>query len=129
MVCKSSPWRRWGAPPLALLASGYRLRGNVRTVSNNLRYSSFLDCYRFNTFDQFCFKDLAVLGGAKYLTWTAGLDALNPSIPVAELTAHNAKQTNYSPDRDAFVALLRSAVSSIAGADTGDGIGASTMEL
>ena len=83
---------------------------------------------RFNTFDQFCFKDLAALGGAKYFTWTAGLEALRPSIPIAELTARNAKQTNYSPDSDAFVSLLRSAVSSITDSP-GDVIGATRMEL
>lgn len=72
----------------------------------------------FNTYDEFCYKDLAALNGIKYFTWTAEVAELHPSIPVEELSPRNAKQTNYAPNMNEFISLMEKAVEHVSKTST-----------
>jgi len=70
----------------------------------------------YNTMDEFCFKDLAALGGVEYFTWSASEKSLHPDDP-ADLRPDTAKQQNYSPDPNEFVALMAKAIAYVRGDD------------
>ena len=70
----------------------------------------------YNTMDEFCFKDLAALGGVEYFTWSASEKSLHPDDP-ADLRPDTAKQQNYSPDPNEFVALMAKAIAYVRGGD------------
>jgi protein O-GlcNAc transferase len=75
----------------------------------------------YNSRDEFCYKDLAALGGVKYFTWEGSETSLHPEGGV-ELTPTNAKHVNFSPDPREFVALMTRAVEHVLGNPTASGV-------